>query len=373
MTTITFETATIADAIKRAVKVAPGKSGHAFDKAAGVLLEIDPENDACMIRTTNLDAFHAEVVGVLFSEGEPDRWRLPSQLLGNVVGSLPPKAGAEVTFTREGNTITIRQGRMKSTMRVMDDDSYPDWELFDNSNLTQVAALGQRISMVEWAAEPSGTPPLCGVYLDGEWAVATDRYKVVRVPCKIENMPKPVLVPSGILGQTLRAMGETSVGYSGHQFLLAPDNYTWLTTTVYDADWPDLSKIYNFEYDGQVQINKADFIEKLGRSSNYAGADRNPLLRTFWGKGEIALMMENTEVGLFGDVIEMPGSLDHRRLEILFTPKLLLDCLNNAPDQKVTVHYDIAENDPVTRPTIRIDGGAGYQAWVMKRRPAQNV
>lgn len=367
MTDITFETATIADAVRRAAKVAPGKSGHAFDKAAGLLFEIDPSVNACMIRATNLDAFHAEVIGVVASSGDPARWRLPSMLLAQVVGGLPPKAGSQVTFTQNGRKITVKQGRMTATMNMMDDDSYPDWELFDASQLTPVASLGQRVGMVEWAATTDNSPPLCGVYLDGTYAVSTDRYKVARVPCKIENLERPILIPSGVLGQVLKPMGETGIGFDGHQFLLAPDGYTWVSTTIYDTEFPKLDPIYAFEYEAEVEVNKTELLEKINRALSYSGADRNPLLKTYWGKREIAVMLENAEVGLFGDVIEPGNGLDHKRVQINFSPKNLTDALNNAPDAKVTIHYDYSTADPREKKTIRVDGGSGYQVWIMKR------
>ena len=369
MTSVTFETATIADAVRRAARIAPGKAGHAFDKASGLFFEINPAADAqCLLRATNLDAFHSEIIATVHSEGDPTRWRLPSALLDKVVGSLPPKSGSQVRFEQQGNRILIQQNRMKSTMQLIDDQSFPDWEMFDSSELTMVAGLGQRVSMVEWAASSDNAPPLCSVYLDGEYAVATDRYRVARVPCKIDNMPRPIMIPSGILGTSLKSMGDTGIGFTDHQLLLAPDDYTQLTTVVFEGTYPPIGMIFDFEYDAVVEVNKEDLLQKMNRAMGYAGAERNPVLRTFWGKGEIAIMMENAEVGLFGDVIECPGQMDHNRVEIKFTPKNLIDALNHAPDAKVKLFYDVAETDPAIKKTIRVDGGAGYQVWVMKRQ-----
>lgn len=367
-TSITFETATIADAIRRAAKVAPGKAGHAFDKAAGLLMEITPGTEGtCIIRATNLDAFHTEMIACVSTEGVSTRWRLPSQLLANTVGNLPPKSGSLVKFTQDGTKVVITQARMKATMILMDSDTYSDWDMFDGSKLTMVQGLGARVSMVEWAASPDNIPPLCGVYLDGEHAVATDRYKLARVPCKIK-LDKPIIVPSGILGQCLKTMGDTGVGVSSTQLLLAPDDYTQLTTVLYDSVYPNVQPLFDMQYEEEVEVNKADFLDKLARAGQYAGADRSPLLRTFWGKGELAVMMENQEMGLIGDVVDLGGQAQHKRREIKFTPKNLIDALNHAPDAKVKIRYDSSEKET---PTVYINGGSGYEAWVMKRREAR--
>lgn len=371
MTSVTFETATIADAIRRAARIAPGKAGHAFDKAAGISMEITPDESVqCLIRATNIEAFHTEIIATVAAEGDPVRWRLPSALMANIVGSLPPKSGSLVKFTQEDRKIRITTGKMRASMNLMDNENFPDWEMFDGSKLTMVGGLGGRVGMVEWAASGDNNPPFSGVYLDGEWAVATDRYKLARVPCKIANLEKPVIIPAGILGQALKTMGDTGLMATANQLLLAPDDYTQLRLAIYDAKYPPVAMIFGTEYEATTEVNKTELLDKIQRANQYAGAERNPLLRTFWGKGEIAVMMENAEVGLIGDVVECPGFLDHARIEIKFTPKHLTDALNNAPDSKVTIHYSYSE-DGIKQPTVRIDGGAGYNAWVMKRQEAR--
>jgi DNA polymerase III sliding clamp (beta) subunit (PCNA family) len=371
VTSVTFETATIADAIRRAARIAPGKAGHAFDKAAGIFMEINPKDDVqCLVRATNIEAFHTEIIATVGSEGEPARWRLPSMLMANIVGNLPPKSGSTVKFTQEDRKIRITTGKMRASMNLIDNESYPDWEMFDGSELTMVGGLGGRVGMVEWAASGDNSPPLCGVYLDGEWAVATDRYKLARVPCKIENLPRPIIIPSGILGQALKTMGDTGVMATANQLLLAPDDYTQLRLAMYDAKYPPVERIFDTQYEAVVEVMKTELLEKVQQANQYAGAERNPMLRTFWGKGEIAVMMENAEVGIIGDVVECPGFLDHARVEIKFTPKNLTDALSNAPESKVKIHYGYTEEGLKT-PTIKIDGGAGYQAWVMKRQEAR--
>lgn len=367
MTSVVFETATIADAVRRAARIAPGKAGIAFDKAAGILMEIIPGDDAqCIMRATNLDAFQTEVIAVVQAEGDSVRWRLPSQLLNMVVGNLPPKAGSQVKFTHEGNKVVIQQGRMKSTMQLIDDSNFPDWEMFDSSEFTQVTALGQKISMVEWAASSDGTPPLCAVYLDGENVYSTDRYKVARFPCKID-LEKPVMIPSGILGTSLKAMGDTGVGRTEHKLLLAVDDWTQISTVLYQESYPPVKMFFDTVYEAAVEVNKADLLEKLNRANSYSGAERSPTVRTFWGQGEIAVMMENAEVGLFGDVVEVGSGLGHRRVPINFTPKNLIDALNHAPGNRVTLHYDYTESDPRIKKTIKVVGDGGYECVVMKR------
>lgn len=368
MTSVTFEVSTIADAVRRAAKVAPGKSGIAFDKAAGILFEINPGGQVqCMMRATNLDAFHTEAVSVVEAEGDPVQWRLPSQLMSSVIGSLPPKSGAHITFTQEGSKVKFSHGRMRGSMNLII-DQFPDWEMQDTSNLSTVSSLGARIDLVEWAADSSAQPPLCGVYIDGEYLSATDKYKVARTPCKIEGLEKPVVIPAGILGNVLKALGDTQLGVMGTQLVLAPDDYTQVATVIYDVQYPPVGSIFAYEYESSVEVSKAELLEKLNRAGQYAGAERNPVLRTFWGKGGLSIMMENSEIGMIGDTIDCPGQLDHRRIEILFSPKILVDAVSHAPDAKIKLWYDSTITDPKISKHIKIEGGAGYECIIMKRQ-----
>lgn len=363
MTQVTFETATLADAIKTAARIAPSKSGHAFDKAAGIVLDIFPDGDVkCVVRATNTDIFSAEVISVVEANGPEVRWRLSSMVLAGVIGSLPISSGRTVTLVQEKSSIKILSGRTKATMILMDPTYYPDWDSFDSTTMTQVNGLGGRIAQVEWAASSTPTPPLCGVYLDGSYAVATDRYRVARVPCKVD-LEKPIIIPSGILGSVIKPMGDVGIAVRGGLLQISVDGYRQIQTITYDMEYPPIEKVLRTDYPAKVQVDKQELLDMLSRANNFAGSDRAPLLRMFFGKEEVAAMMSNDEVGILGDVIEVPGQISHPRTEIGFTPKNLIDGVGKAPGAKVTLQYD-PQN--YKSPTY-ISDGSGYEAWIVPR------
>lgn len=367
-TTIVFESAVIADAVKKAARVAPAKSGHAFDRAAGLLIDIYPQDDVkCLIRSTNLDVFYCEVVGCVEVEGKETRWRLPSTVLSTVVGTLPIGSGRQVTFKQEKNQVIITAGRMKATMQLMDPDSYPEWELFDSNGMTIVSNLGGKISQVEWAASAKNDIPYSGIHLDGEFITATDRYRLARIPCQID-LPRPVVVPAGLLGSAIRQTGETGIAVLGSTLQLSPDPYCQVQTVIFDADFPNVSKITSQTYPQRVEIRKSDLLEKINRATAYQGADRSPVLRTYFGREEIGVMMSNHEIGMLGDVVECPGSITHKRVMINFTPKNLTQAIEKAPSDRVVLCYDDVN---VLRP-MHISDGSGYEAWVVPRKDIES-
>lgn len=368
MTKVIFETASVADAIKKADQVAPGR-GQAFDKASGIVIEVTPDDPIpVVIRATNLDVFHMEWVGVESVTGEAVTWRIPSKILAQVIASLPIGTGKTVTFEQKAAEhypyVLVTSGRVKARFNLMDVSYYPLWDAFDPDELVPVNNLGGRIAQVEWAAEKTSLP-LCGVYLDGEYALATDKYKLARAPLKVPLGDRNgIIVPSGILGQILKQTGEVKMGVTSNQVLLMPDEYTQVRAVIYDAEYPGTGRITGREYPTSVKVKKAELLEVINRATVFAGSDRLPTLRLFVGKEEIAAMMANAEVGHLGDVLEVPGQCEHERVEIKFTPKNITEAINNAPNADIEIKYDPDKPGQL----IQIDGGSGYQAWVMPRR-----
>lgn len=364
MTKIEFESATIIDAIKKAARVAPSKAGTAFDQAWGILMQVTPgEEVKCLIRATNLDVFYSEVVSCIAAEGDDVVWRLPSQLLAAVLGSLPIGSGKRIKFETKGQQVLITSGRLTTTVNLGDPSYYADWDMFDPDGMSTVSGLGGRLAMVEWAADASGQPPLNAVWIDGEYLVATDRYKLVRVPMKVE-VPKTIVVPAGILSSTLKAMGDTSVAVGETRLQLMPDDFTQIETVLYDVSVPNISSITRSDYPVLAEVPKNQLIEMLGRANQFAGAERSPMLKMYFGRGEVAAMMENADIGLLGDVIEVPGKLDHPRIRINFDPKYLLGALNKAPGDRVTLGYDPGKTDRF----FYIKGDSGYECWIVPRK-----
>jgi DNA polymerase III sliding clamp (beta) subunit (PCNA family) len=367
LTRVIFETATIADSCKKAAKVAPAK-GQAFDKAAGVLFEIS--KDVTSIRATNLEIFYTEWVDVVEVEGDPTTWRLPAQLLASVLGSLPIGTGRTTEFRQDRTVLHVASGRTKARFNLMDPQYYPFWTAFNPDDLATAPELGGRISQVAWAASSNvADVPFCGVRLDGETAVATDRYRLATVPLKISGLTEPVTVPGSVLSQVLSKSGEVSITVEDQQVLIMPDEHSQIRCICFAAKYPSTEKIMKRDYPATLVAKKAPLLEMMSRALNFAGSDRTPTMRLFIGKEEIAVMMANAEIGLLGDVVDVAGYATHKRAEYRFSPKNVMDALINSPNEEVTLGYD-PEN---TNSVVYVDGGSGYEVWIAPRRDNSGV
>lgn len=364
MTSVTFENATIRDVIGKASRVAPTR-GSAFDKASGIVMEVDIENNEIVVRATNIEIFYMEIADSIEMSGTSASWRIPSGIIDGICSKLPISSGKTVTFDDEaGHSLKITSGRMRANIRIMDTDYYPRWEAFDPSELETVSEFGARIQMVQWAALKNGEPPMTGVHLDGEFAIATDRHKIAMVPCKATPLYKPVTVPAGIFTPLMKSLGDVRLGIQDNMLLIQPDDSVQIKAVIFGNAYPNIPSVLKRNETGSVTFKKALLLEIIDRAMVMAARDRLPLLKMFVGQEEIAVMMTDKEIGLLGDVIEVPGHAMHDRMTICFTPDNLTGAINNAPSDEITMYYHLGEpNKPV-----RIDGGSGYESLIMPRK-----
>jgi DNA polymerase III sliding clamp (beta) subunit (PCNA family) len=358
---VTFENATIADSVGKAARVAPTK-GEAFDKASGILMDLDPDENTVTLRSTNLRVYYLEVVDAV-EVASRVTWRFNAQLLSQVLAKLPIGTEKLVTFEQKGNEIHMKSGRTTAKFRTLDTSYYPTWEPYDPNLLEMVPDLGARIQQVEWAASDQEELSFAGIHLDGKCIVATDRFRLAQVPCEAEPIYKPITIPAGVLKPVLANLRDVAIGINENQFLLMPDVATQIRTPIYAHEYPNVTAaLEKQEWPQSIPLRKAALIEIIDRAVIFAQRDRSPKITVIIGKGEIAVMCTDAEMGLLGDAIEVEGA-DHPRKHFYFTPKNLADALAAAPSEQVELYYDI---DSARKP-FKIDGGSGFTALVMPR------
>jgi DNA polymerase III sliding clamp (beta) subunit (PCNA family) len=357
---VSFENATIADSVGKAARVAPTK-GEAFDKASGILMELDATDNTVTLRSTNLLIYYLEVVDAIEVAANVT-WRFNAQILSQVLAKLPIGTDKIVTFEQKGNEIHMKSGRTTAKFRTLDTSYYPTWEPYDPNLLEMVPDLGARIQQVEWAASDQPELSFAGIHLDGKHIIATDRFRLAQVPCEAEPIYKPITIPAGVLKPVLANLRDVAIGIDEGQFLLMPDVSTQIRTTIYAHDYPNVGGALAQEWPEKVTLRKAALIEIIDRAVVFAQRDRSPKLTVIIGKSEIAVMCTDAEMGLLGDAIEIEGA-DHGRKHFFFTPKNLSDALAAAPSDQIDLYYD-TEN---SRKPFKIDGGSGFTALVMPR------
>lgn len=366
MTKATFETATLADAIRKASQVAPSR-GAAFDKAAGVVLEITPGNPIpVVVKATDTEVYYMEWVDSITVEGEPVVWRIAAKVFAGFVTNLPIGSGKQVTLedivVNETSMLQLTQDRKKAKFNLMRAEYYPIWTVFDPDPLAVVPDIGGKLGMVDWTTAKDDPGVLAGVHLNGTHAMATDKYRFACVPLDL-NLDEPVTVPSSVLTQIIKRTGEVKMGIQDGQLQVMPDDTTQIRAILYDQEYPKIEGIMRRDQPDSITFKKGALLEAIGLAMNFIGSDRSPILRVIVGKESMAVYMAGADTGSMGDVIDLTGQCVHDRVNLMFTPKNLTQALDNAPNEEVSIHYDLSN----LRKPVRIDGGSGYEAWVAMR------
>lgn len=362
MTKVTFENATIRDVIGKAARIAPTK-GSAFDKAAGICIDVDAEANEVTVRSTNTEVFYMEITDVVEIEGASCTWLIPSALLDGICSKLPIKSGATVIFNQDSSAIKISTGRMKANLRLMDPSYYPSWKPFDPAGLSPVSDFGGRLQQVEWAASKTGTPPLTGVHINGTHAIATDSYRIAMTPCEIPQLYEPVTIPSATFTPLMKTLGEVRIGQEDGQLLVMPDDSTQVRAVIFPQKYPPVERAMRRDESHAVMVDRDYLLEMIEQAMVIGARDRTPLLKCIIGLEEFAVLMEDQEMGLLGNVVELPGQATHNRHYVGFTPDNLTAALRAAPNAEVTFYY--VEGKPMK--PVRIDGGSGYEVYIMPR------
>lgn len=365
MTSVTFENAALSEAVKRVARVAPTR-GEAMDKAAGIVLEVDPSQDwPVRIKASNLSVYYTEFVGVQSAEGEATKWRVSSELFAQVITKLPIGSGKSVTIEQDGGILKIKSGKFQGKIGLMRAAFYPEWGLFDPSATAEVQELGTRLNQVVWACtKGSGLEPTDGVRFDGSNVYATDKYRLVSVPLEAPHLGDGVTINASLIASLIPEGGSMRVGMADDQLFILPNDYIQIRCVAYAAPFPPVERVIQREYPNRISLDKQELSDAISRVMPADSKNRIPELMMFIGEEEFVVMMEDSSgVDKLMDQIDTPGHATHGRHKIFVNPTSMLDALGACPSSQVTLHYDTADHKRL----LYVEGGNGYESWIVPR------
>lgn len=333
MASAKFYVATLSAAVERAARIAPNK-GTAFDKAAGIVLEVDPDNKSAWLRSTNLEVMYREEIKDVVEYGdERSRWRLPSGLFAGIMGGLP--LDKEVTIKDDGDrAVRIFCGRKRAKLKTMPDDIYPEWPRVTNEGLKPVPGFALRVGQVAWAVDKDNVP-FTGVNIDGTHLNATDRYRMARVPLDVP-LEKPVTVALSTLAPILKNLpGDVMLAATEDNLLMRVGDEVEILSTIYAREYPDVTRIIRDNYSLKVKVHRETLRDAIESMLVLVKNERYPRMSFDFEEGSIALFMTVPETGDMTDVIEAEFP-DGETFSIEFTPEFLLKALDAGTTEYVT-------------------------------------
>lgn len=363
MTKVQFETATLADVVKRAAAVAPTR-GDAFDRTAGIIMSI--VNGTVTIMATDTTVFYMEAVHAEGRAGDTVDWRFPSIIFSAIISKLPMGSGSTVTIDDESEVprVVLRCGKTVAKFNLLDMKYYPMWNAVASESLNTVVGFGAAVKQVLWATS-NAEPLLAGVCLLPDGVCATDRYRAAKVELDL-GLTEEMVVPGKILSQVIPDNGEVQIGQVGQNFMICPNPYIQIRTVLMGDKFPAVTKLLDQSWEMTSHFSKSEFLPMVTRALDFATGDRQAAMTVFIGKGEIALWMDNSETALFGDRTDASGDAEtHKRHKINFNPQNLRDSVSTFPGEVVTMKYNVNGGKPI----IGFTNEGNYVSLVVPLRP----
>jgi len=365
-TAVTFETASLADTLRKAARIAPLK-GQEFERYAGFYLEVrnDDEDAHVVLRAANGDIFYMERINVLDIEGENVDWRVPSAVTAGVVGALPIGSGKTCVFKQEEGRIRITSGRTKASVRLLDDQYFPEWDVFDSEELELVHGFGEKLDRIAWAVDKKQAMSTSAVYIDGEQVVGTDGNRLAAVPLKMPTGEEPyILVQMAVLAPIISQVVETKVGVIDGYLCLQPNDYTQIKCLILGLTYPPVHRVMNVEPEEAILFNREAATEIINRIMPVISSDRQADLYVTIGNGEMEFFTEDDQkINSIIDVIELPGQCPHEPIKYRFGPDNFVQAITKSPGTMVTMNYDPEK----PKQLIRFDGQEEYRCWINPR------
>lgn len=349
MTKVSFENSTLADVLRKASAIAPTRGGN-LSALAGIIFKLDPESDnPVTIMSSDGEVFYMETVGALSIDGEAVTWRLPSGALYAVVSALPMGGGNSITLddSLEINRVMLKSGRTKIKLSRLDVSGYPLWEPFQDGDIATVPGLGKIIQRIKWACgQRDGS--LRSVFITDGYLFSTDRFKAARVMVQT-GLEGHVIVPSEQLARILPRDGDIKISKSGNLLIVSPDDFTQVATTTYSDQLLPIGKILDADYAYETKFSKVAMLACLNRALAFDSGNRQSLIRLIIGKGEIGVVTEDHEVGMFGEQVDASGDAESdERMRLQVGPQALRDAITSLSNDTVSMYY----NDPESRPRV---------------------
>jgi DNA polymerase III sliding clamp (beta) subunit (PCNA family) len=367
-TKVTFDAATLADAVQKAARVAPTK-GAAYDTAAGLCFDIDTIHSVAILKSTNLEVSYRQELSISDVKGENCTWRIPANMLAGLTANLPLGTGTVITFIDTGDSaIRIQSGTMTVKLNMITGD-FPTIPPFDVDDLSDAYDFAQKVARVAWACEKDGSI-LSGVHVDGSHLVGCNRNVAAIIPCQVP-LASPVTVPLFTLGTILRNATDVKVSAADKCLNIQLDAESQATSRLFEGAYPAVKGLVRKDYLMKVTFSRTAFVEAAKRLLVVAQNDRLPTIKFTFNVGlvrSLVLDLDVPQTGRIQDTIDITGDYTDPG-EIWFIPSLIVPAIENVKDEIVTMEVGHEDPKQFAMKNIRISDSTGYEAIVMPRRP----
>lgn len=328
--------------------------GGALPVLSGVRLEL--EGDTLRLTGSDLDLTISVTTTVA---GESNGVAVvPAKIASDVVRSLD---SGRVEIVVEDDEAQITSGRFASSIRLLPADEFPRLaNPAENAVTLDAGDLSSALSQVVPAASSDDARPiLTGVLMAAEGnglrLVATDSYRLAVRDLEgsaVLDEGQTVLVPSRALRELVRALGYGEVTLRlGEREATFEVGSTRVTTRLIEGEFPNYRGLIPSTYPNRMVVSR----EALGdavRRVRLMAREATPVRLTMSAEG-LELDAVTQDIGQARESVD--ATFDGTELTVGFNPDYLLDGIEVAPGEEITLETTDANKPAVLRSVDRGD------------------
>lgn len=271
----------------------------------GVRLTVD--DDGLVITCTNLDltiSTRIEASNVTTGDAVPPL-RLLTALL-NVARS------ETALLSLDGSNLTVECGDTCATFRTFRIDEWPRTPLFPTENEVEMSAddldgVGRIMHAV--GHDPTQEYRRQCVHLNGNYAEATDSYRMARATLSCSGLPD-VSIPNETVAAVLRAAtGDVTVAHDGTRIAFRSGSTQW-SSTLFSGDYYPLDRLIPPPAPFGLTFQRAELAAALSRVAVFS--DKTPVVDIERDGDKAVLTACLIDEGEIVDMIPVAGDFDGR-------------------------------------------------------------
>ena len=284
---------------------------------------------------------------------------IPVKLLFNAISKV---AEGEVEFeTDTKDRATICAGNTKFKVAGLPESEFPklpqDEEAFVYT--IQQATFRDMLRKVSYAASQDDTRrTLKGVLLSFKDSkltmVATDGRRLALVEQEIEfpkDAEKDIILPSKAVGELQRSLngeGDLSMMVQKSQICFKLESVMIYSKLMDDA-YPNYRQVIPVEPKERIEVDRQLLLDALDRASVMT-MDEAHSTKLIFSEGKLTVTSAASDIGEAKD--EVPIKYAGEKIEILFNPSYVMDCLKSIDDDEVTMNLTDGHSPAVIKCSI---------------------
>jgi len=289
---------------------------------------------------------------------------IPAKILVDSLKNIPDQP---LTFNIDKNFgIEITSDNGKYKVMGENPDNFPKEPTADDTSSFTITseALVTAINKTLFAVSNDDLrPAMTGVFFemskDALQFVSTDAHRLVRYRRTDVNCPKSesLIVPKKPLTLLKSAMplnqDELTIKYNSNH-LFVTHGTTQMSCRLIDARFPDYKVVIPSDNPYKLTVNKSEFQGALRRVSIFSNKSTNQVVMNITGS-ELQLAAQDVDFSFEGTE-RMKCQYSGEDLQIAFNAKFLIEMLNAADGEEVTIDLSTPTKAGILKPASQDDG-----------------